>query len=429
MFKLTYQLVNAEERIVWTGITCTYLFYLTGTLYVVGALIGWALFAIMLLRVYVKGKLPCRASVPVIIWIWIAGMLCMLVALLVAHADYNMSVGQTIKSTIGWAKGWALLALTPLLGAIASVRPQVVIRACCVLASQSIVFLIIGFALAIIGFDGQLYVSPLKAVGGPISTFEVNLFGLNPETGKPRWPFFAPWAPAAGLLSCMFLIICQHETSRFWRRAGVLGALVMCLFCQSRTGWIIFILLIPGLMMFRIIRQPAWIIAMGVGLSCLFVFGGPVLEQVEQTHQDIKDSRPGSTRVRSTLASLAVQRWESEAMVWGHGVVERGPKMVEHMPIGSHHSWYGLLFVKGLVGLLALAVPMFITTLYLLVCAAFSRVALSALLIMFVFIGYSFYENLEILAYLFWPALLWLGIVSNPLKSSLFNHQPLGVTV
>jgi len=429
MFKLTYQLINAEERIVWTGITCTYLFYLTGTLYVVGALIGWALFVIMLLRVYVNGKLPSRASVPVIIWVWVAGMFCMLLALLVAHADYDMPVGQITKSTIGWAKGWALLALIPLIGAMVSVRPQVVVRACCVLASQSIVFLILGFSLAIIGFDGQLYVSPLKAVGGPISTFEVNLFGLNPETGKPRWPFFTPWAPAAGLLSCMFLIICLQDNKRFWRRAGVLGALIMCVFCQSRTGWIIFLLLVPGLMMFRLIRQPIWIIVMGVVFSCLFVFGEPVLEHVEQVHQDIKNSRPGSTRVRSALASLAVQRWESEAMLWGHGIVERGSKMVEHMPIGSHHSWYGLLFVKGIVGLLALAVPMSITTLYLLVCAFYSRLAVSALLIMFVFVGYSFYENLEILAYLYWPALLWLGIVSNPLKSTLFNHQSLGVAV
>ena len=396
MTNATVQPTNMEERIIWIGITCVYLFYLSGTLYVLGSLIGWVLVLIMLLRVFVEGKLPINACFPVIAWVWVIGMLFMLLALWVAHADFELSLGQTIKSTIGWAKGWALLAIFPLLGAVISVRPQVITRACCVLASQSFIFLGLGIVLAIVGFHGELYVSPLKLIGGPISTFEVNLFGLNPETGKPRWSFFTPWAPAAGLLSCLFFIICQHETDRFWRRAGILGALVMCVFSQSRTGWIIFFMLGPCLILFRLVRRPAWILALGVGLSALIVVGQPVIEHVDQAHQDIKNSRPGSTRVRSALATLAVQRWQSEALIWGHGVVERGPKMVEYMPIGSHHSWFGLLFVKGVVGLLALAMPMLVTVIYLLMSSVSSKIAQSAFLIMLVFVGYSFFENLEI---------------------------------
>ena len=36
----------------------------------------------------------------------------------------------------------------------------------------------------------------------------------------------------------------------------------------------------------------------------------------------------------------------------GTRIVERGPHLVEFMPIGSHHTWYSLLFVKGSSGAL-----------------------------------------------------------------------------
>lgn len=416
-------LLNTEECLVWYAIVLAYVFYLMGLLYIVGSVIGWSLFALIILRAFVKGAWPKDACIPVVVWVWIAGMAMMLVALLVAHADYNMSMGQTIKSSIGWAKGWALLALFPLLGAMASVRPEVIVRACCILAAQSIPFVMIGIALAVVGFQGPLYLSPFKAIGGPISAFEVNLFGLNPETGKPRWPFLAPWAPAAGLLSCLFLVICTHESSAFWRRAGITGALVMCLFCQSRAGWALFLALGPALYCYRHVRRPGLILFCGVLFSSLVLFGQPVVEKVAQVHQDIKDSRADSTRVRAALANIALQRWESEAPVWGHGIVEKGPKIVEHMPIGSHHSWYGLLFVKGIVGLFALAVPLAITMTYLLVVSLGSHRAQSAMLLMAVLLGYSFFENLEILAYLYWPALLWIGIILNPMKLVAYDQK------
>jgi len=121
-------------------------------------------------------------------------------------------------------------------------------------------------------------------------------------------------------------------------------------------------------------------------------------------------ARADSSRVRATLGRIAVQRWQNEAPVWGHGTVERGPHLVEYMPIGSHHTWFGLLFVKGIVGAAALALPMLWTLLALLPQASRSpagRTALSLLLLMFL---YTFAENLEILAYLIWPAMVVIGM-------------------
>jgi hypothetical protein len=87
------------------------------------------------------------------------------------------------------------------------------------------------------------------------------------------------------------------------------------------------------------------------------------------------------------------------------------------MPIGTHHSWYGLLFVKGIVGLLALAIPLIFTSIYLFWYSLKSQICYTAALMLVVFICYSFFENLEILSFIYWPALLWIGISLNPLKS------------
>lgn len=137
---------------------------------------------------------------------------------------------------------------------------------------------------------------------------------------------------------------------------------------------------------------------------------------VMDVFQQVKEARLASTRVQTVLENLAVQRWRDEAPIWGHGKVESGPKLVEFMPIGSHHTWYGLLFVKSLVGLFALAIPMGLSLVYLFVFSAHNVLALAAMCMLVVFTCYSFFENLEILAYLYWPALFWLGMTFKNLQ-------------
>jgi hypothetical protein len=108
---------------------------------------------------------------------------------------------------------------------------------------------------------------------------------------------------------------------------------------------------------------------------------------------------------------------------------------VEYMPIGSHHTWFGLLFVKGAVGFVALAIPLLWSFVDLLIKAQKSDTARTGLSIVLVLFLYTFGENLEILAYLIWPGLVLLGLafqervqipsqqVSSQAGSSSINWQ------
>ncbi len=411
---------STEEKLIWYGLILTYPFFALGVLYISGSVLGWLILTIVLLRCYINGK-DNFAIIPIAVWLWIIGGLFMFIALLIAHSNWDLGLAKTIKSSIGWAKGWALMPLFLFIGAFADINPKLIVRAACMLSFHSLIFAVITVVLYFTGMQGDLFVSPLKIIGGPgESFFTVSLFGLNPETGMGRWRFFTPWATAAGFMSCLFLVFSCQEKNHFWKRAGLAGSFVMCLLSQSRAGWAIYIILTPLCLFQNYFKNPLWLIIFGITLPAILLLGEPIFDWFNNVYLGMKSARPDSTRVRNTLEILALQRWETEAPIWGHGIVEKGPRIVEGMHIGSHHSWYGLLFVKGIVGFLALAVPLIYTSIYLLCNSINSKMCYTSALMVLVFICYSFFENLEILSFIYWPALLWVGISLNPLKSGEF---------
>jgi hypothetical protein len=397
---------NFAERVVWVAITATYPLYALGALYVAAPVIAWVLFAYLCLRPTPRAG---PSSVPLPVWLWLVGMLAMLVALLAGHLDFGRGLAQTVKSVIGWAKGWALMALFPLLGCV-SVRPQLIYRATCIVCLQTLLLLPIFVGAWLAAAPPTLYVSPLQIIGGPgPEFFALSLYEIDPGSGLPRWRMFAPWAPALGLVGNLYFVFATQERHRGWRVAGKLGSLAMVLMSQSRLALVAWALVMVATALIGRLVRPGTLFLGGLCASAAGLAGVWLLRIAEQFRDAFRAARPDSTRVREALTRIALERWQSEAPVWGHGVVERGPHLVEYMMIGSHHSWVGLLFVKGIVGLCALAVPMVVSLADLLLRASsvpLARTGIAVLLILFLF---SFGENLEILAYLFWPGLMVLG--------------------
>lgn len=407
---------SPEQRLICRTLVATYPLYFLGALYVSGAVIGWLALMLISLRCYFSERNSDR-FISVMVWFWILSMILMLLILWVGHAQWYLGLGKAIKSSIGWAKGWALFSVFILIGCIAQIKASAVVRAVAIISAHSLYFALFTVVAYFIGLPNDIYVSPLKVVGGPgPEFFTISLFGINPETGMARWQFFGPWSPAAGLLACLFFVICCSEPDKKWRRLGIAGCVAMCLLSQSRAGWVVFTCLIPLVFFADKLRKPWFLLTAGLVATLLITLGQPLYELLTDFHQQMKDARPDSTRVRATLERLAIQRWQDEAFWFGHGIVERGPKIVEGMAIGTHHTWFGLLFVKGLAGLLVFLIPMLVTLIYLFFQSLYYPLGRVAFNLVVVLLCYSLFENLEILTYLFWPALLLIGMALNPMK-------------
>lgn len=403
----------AERLIVWT-LASTWWLWLIGGLYIAGPALGWVLAMLIARDAYLAPRLPIADRLRPIswpIWIWLAGMLGMLIILLIGHVNAGLGLGQTIKSATGWAKGWALLALFPLAGAVLQIRAEVIYRAICRLGRQTLLLLPLFLIAPVIGLPETLWVSPLKVLGGSGDEyFAAVLYTLEPGTGAPRWQFFAPWSPAAGMVAVIHLLCALEEKELKWKATGIAAGLAVALLSQSRLALVALAIIWPlAWLVSRLNRPWAWFAAIPTVILGSWL-APALIAFAEAAQANFAGARAESSRVRATLGRMAIERWQNEAYWFGHGIVERGPHLVEYMPIGSHHSWYGLLFVKGLTGLLAFAIPMLTS---LLVCcrrALHHRIGRTGLAMVLVYLLYSFGENMEVVTYLCWPALVIIGI-------------------
>ena len=402
--------ITPEERLLSWCITYTFVFYLFGALYLIAPIIGWLLLAMLIAR-WASAKPLDQQNSQWLIKLWILSALILELALVIGHFNFELGFDKIIKSTIGWAKGWALLPIFIVLGFSLTIRYQIICRAACIVGLIAILltpFLVLAF---LIGLPGHLYVSPLKILGGAgAEFFTVIIYEIDPFNGSPRWRFFAPWAPAVGLVANIYFIACWFEKDLKWRTLGLLGNALMIVMAASRMGMIVMLIVPLAVWGLSRLTRPWVIISTAVFLFIVTVFFEPISHFLLTLLEDIKGARADSTRVRAALANIALYRWQSEAFWFGHGVVESGTHLVEFMPIGSHHNWFGLLFVKGFVGFLSFLVPFCLTTLVLLVKSQYqvsSRLALGSCLIIGFF---SLSENIEALAYMTWPAWLLIGI-------------------
>lgn len=413
---------NPAEALASRTLALTWVFYLLGALYIVGPALGWILAALGALALYLgpamRPDLRAAGPVPPIVWGWIAGMSALLVVLWIGHVNWRLGLGATIKSSIGWAKGWALLAVFPFAGAVLPIRREAIVRAHGHLALGTLILLPTFLAAPFVGAPALLFTSPLKAVGGPgPEYFSVFLYTIDPGNGAARWQFYAPWSPFAGMLGVFLALFAREETRRFWRWVGFAAALAMILASKSRMSLVALpvCLLLPSLAPL-LLRSWAWGFA-AAAMAGIAVVSGALVDAARRAVEAFRGARADSTRVRETLQRIAEERWRGEAPWFGHGAVERGPHIVEYMPIGSHHTWYGLLFVKGLVGVVALALPtiwQFALAFLDAVRGARGRLPLGIALALTIL---SLGENIEIEAYLIWPALLTLGVHAREMRA------------
>jgi hypothetical protein len=407
---------NFEERLIWYSIISTYVFYVAGILYPVNFVLGWILFFYLCKRLWNQTKhtpIEKRINVSWILWLWLVCILVIALATIVGCIDSNVGTNQTFRSLINWATDWALLALFPLSSCL-NIRPQLIYRAVCILCLQSLILIPIFYLAWILHLPAHLYSSPIERLiqNGELF-YSVNLYAIEYGTNETRLFLFAPWGPALGLIGNIYFFLAFGEPNKKWRWLGIAGSLAMSIVSVSRLSFIAIPIVFVLVLFISKITKAATPIVIGLLSFLSGIFSTVILGTARNAYDIFHNARPSSSRVHEALAEIASERWQ-EAPIWGHGVPEvPGPKVVAGMPIGSHHTWFSLLFIKGLVGFTAFLVPMLLSFVSLAIKAhksATARIALSFLLTLFLF---TFNDNQQRLAYLYWPGLIIMGIALN----------------
>lgn len=404
---------NFPEKLIWLCILGTYPLYFSGLLFPVNTSIAWILLIVLLISsIQVKDNKSRgeKESIPWIVWLWIFSMGLMLVAIIVGLIDFGYDNREVIRSILNWTRDWALFAVSPLVGYCVAIRPQIIYRASCILCLQSLFFVPFCVAAYILRIPPLIYSSPFERLtqNGKIY-YTVLLYIQDFDSSGLRLSLFTPWAPALGLISGIYLIFALHEPDRKWKAIGIIGSLAMLFLSVSRGS-----LLFVPLVLFVVWGIPYILRPLGqiyVSLICFVasIFSVQIVDGFKDFKESFKGARKSSSQVREALERMAFERWR-EAPVWGHGKQIEGPALLKGMPIGSHHTWFGLLFTQGIIGFVAFLIPSVCTILYLTFGKYNNKSKKVGLSIFLLILFASMSDNIEKLAYIYWSSLVILGI-------------------
>ena len=402
---------NLPEKLIWYYIIFTYPIYYLGGQYLLAPLLGY--FLVFYLFKQWWDQTPAtppeeKVTIPLVVWLWIVGMLMIEIALVIGHFNFDLGLGKTISSSVNrWLRTWVLFPVFMLVGCL-KIRPRIIYRAVCILCLQSLFMVIIA---SIIHNPDVIYTSPLKIFGGG-DFYEVSVFGTGLDDGNElRLKLFAPWSPALGMVGNIYFFLARKEKNHTLKWLGMIGAIAMIVGSVSRLAIICLPLTICLSWWLMNIYRPLIQLITGL-VAFLGGFLAPtIFNTLQLLREQISKSRPGSSRVRAILRRTALYRWQNEAFFWGHGTVEeRGPKVTGYMQIGTHHTWFSILYNHGLIGCLSLAIPLAWSLIELIFKAQNSQTAKVALNVVLVLTIFTVGENIDGLTYLYWPGLVILGI-------------------
>ncbi|HEY9770130.1 MAG TPA: O-antigen ligase domain-containing protein [Coleofasciculaceae cyanobacterium] len=413
---------NLPEKLIWSYIIGTYPIYYLGGQYLLASLLGYFLVLYLFWQWWNQTDTISseeKITIPFTVWLWIIGILMIEVALIVGHSNFDLGLTKLISSSVNrWLRTWVLFPVFMLVGSF-KIRPQLIYRAVCILCIQSIFMVLIA---SVVRMPDVIYTSPLQIFGGG-EFYNVYIFGSLLDNGTEfRLVLFTPWAPALGLVANIYFFLAWQEENRKLRCLGMIGAVAMVVGSVSRLAIICLPLAWFLSWLLSNISRPLIQLLTG-----LVAFGGgflapTLINAMNAFKEEFTNTRPGSSKIRSVLQRMALYRWQNEAPVWGHGSISAsGPIVTANLPIGTHHTWFSLLYAHGIVGCLSLAIPLVWSLIELVFKAQNSQIAQVGLSLLLVIIIFSFGENIDGLTYIYWPGLVILGIAFKE-KSFLFNR-------
>ncbi|MEN9517568.1 MAG: hypothetical protein RLZZ381_156 [Cyanobacteriota bacterium] len=420
---------NLPETLIWYYIVGTYVIYFLGAQYILASLLGFLLVLYLVWQWWNQTAATPpdeKITIPPSVWVWVVAMLVLEGATIVSHADFQLGLKRFIETFAAWSRTWAIFAIFPLAASL-KIRPQIIYRAVCIVCLQSLILIIIGSLATLAKIPEISYVSPLGSLpldGGKIQ-YEVDLIHSVIDN---RLRLFTPWSPALGLTANIYFCLILPEQNKQWRWIGIVATITMILGSVSRTA----ILCLPTVLLLELILTKfsrGWLQLIAAGFSFIGGLYFPTLiEFINTLKESVRNFRAGSSKARDILERIALERWWNEAPIWGHGMTEPGPEWLNNVPIGTHHTWFGLLFTHGLVGSIALATALFWSFIDLLIKAQNHEHARIGLKIVLTLIIFSFSEHFDGSVFVFWPGLIILGMAFQERQSSYLLPKLASIT-
>jgi hypothetical protein len=366
-------------------------------------------------------------------WPWFLVGACQLFAStanLLAHGEPIILVLR--HALASYVLGWLMLGGCVAIGASGVVRPQRLLR-----AAARVGFYCVGLATVLYPLamaQGWQYLHVLTPIGQllpvsmPSTSFYFGMLLYNWEelfgVLLPRLSLLFPWTTAMGFGGVCLVYVVANEPVAWRRRLGIASGVFMVLSSMSRLAGL---LLIVTALLRRWLALPralqALTLASGVfaaaaiGVVSTVVYGGPtaIVDAVQNRFDDL---RPSATRSRE-LVYEKTREGLTEAPLLGHGwpgepvypedfpqVMAGGGTMVP----GSHSTYFGLMYLGGIVTLAAFLFALTRTTWLVLTSGGAPALRDNTLVLLITLAITGLGEGLYSLVVPTLYAFLWLGV-------------------
>ncbi|WP_395665048.1 O-antigen ligase family protein [Methylocella sp.] len=177
-----------------------------------------------------------------------------------------------------------------------------------------------------------------------------------------RLVLFFPWAPALGLGALAVTFISLLERNLLWRVLGVSGGAVATVFSWSRIA-IAALAVVGALIVFMRAPRGMKLLVVGAGLCGLFalpLMGVDPIAEIAQIQDKANAARAGSSLARDLIYEKSYEGFLESPLI-GHGWIGDSVHAKENLPIGSHSTVYGLLYMGGAPTFAAFVLAMALT--------------------------------------------------------------------
>jgi hypothetical protein len=232
-----------------------------------------------------------------------------------------------------------------------------------------------------------------------------------------RLILFFPWATALGLGGIGIALISTRVNNAKWCTIGFIGGLIGVVFSWSRLAIAAMALILVILLFLRLPRY-LQIVAVGFCGLALYIatlFGLDPISIIDDVHDAADRARAGSSLARELIYQKSWEGFLASPII-GNGWIGESVHRVENLPIGSHSTFYGLLYTGGLITMGCFIFAMSATLLAILYSLwqkrrdqAFYRNGIIGLCLFFSLIAFCPYESLFSLTLPGIFILTWIG--------------------